>query len=138
MTDKLETVKTKWGNIIVLNPSSDNYKAFASTCRSALVSANAWDIVQGAEEEPEAPALRSLPGVATAHRDFIDRRGKANTILNSSVDFSLHSAYLNPHIETVNVAAMWEALATSDQSADPVVLGNIQVTWHKESFDPGK
>jgi hypothetical protein len=138
VTYRMETVKTKWGNIIILSPSSDNYKAFSSTCRSALVSANAWNIIQRVEEEPEAPNLRSMPTVASAYKDYIDRRGKANTILNSSVDYSLHNAYLDPYILTVDVAAMWEALATTDQSSDPIVLGNVQVAWHKESFDPNK
>jgi hypothetical protein len=102
----METVKTKWGNIIVLSASSDNYKAFSSTCRSALVSANAWDIIQRIEEEPEGASLRSSAGVTTAYKDYIDRRGKANTILNSSVDYSLYNAYLDPYILTVDIAAI--------------------------------
>ena len=41
---------SKWGRITIF--IGNNYPQFAITCKAALVAAEAWDIVSGAEPEP--------------------------------------------------------------------------------------
>jgi hypothetical protein len=39
--------KSKWGRVAIL--TGDNYQLFKQTCRTALVVASAWNIVNGTE-----------------------------------------------------------------------------------------
>ena len=60
----------KWGNVIILN--RENYPSFASTCRTTLIVAGAWDITQGKEVQPTD---------TEAGKDWAMRRGRAIQIM---------------------------------------------------------
>ena len=63
--DSNEYYTSKYGRIAIL--TIDNYATFAATCRTAVIVAGAWSIVDGTEPRP----------VGAAGRAWDDRNRKA-------------------------------------------------------------
>ena len=119
------------GRISILSADGDNYKVFESTCQFALITAGAWSIVDNTEEEPDLQAR----GGAMTHQDWVSRRQKANQIISGSIDRTL-IPLIRPYVLSLDVSGMWKALATQDQTSDPVFLAALRNQFFREDFHP--
>jgi hypothetical protein len=103
LTDSNQYYASKYGRIAIF--TGDNYAAFASTCRTALVVVGAWSIVDGTENRPA--------GAGAGRRDWDERNRKAIQLISSS-----GSAPFQPRITDgiteEDAQAMWTELAKED------------------------
>jgi hypothetical protein len=95
LVDNNQYYVSKYRRIAIL--TGDNYAAFSSICRTALVVAGAWNIVDGTEARPA--------GAGTGRWDWDERNRKAIQLISSSVAGPLQSRIKAP-IEEEDSGAM--------------------------------
>ena len=117
---------SKWGKVVVLN--RQNYHEFKPTATATLISADAWDIVQGTDP---APANLTNP----AGKEWKTRRGRALQILYNSVSTGIRSS-LDLYMELQDPVRLWEHLATYSNAEDKLFITNILQTFHNDRYKP--
>jgi hypothetical protein len=123
LTDSNEYYVSKYGRIAILN--GDNYAAFSTTCRTAIVVAGAWACVDGSEPRPGGAAGRT----------WDERNRKAIQLINSSVAPYLRTQ-INTHILAEDAAAMWTELAREDRSTNRVHQATLFSSFNRAVWNP--
>ena len=125
LVDSNEYYTSKYGRIAIL--TGDNYASFASTCRTALVVAGAWNIVNGSEPRPGGAAGRTW--------DELNR--KAIQLISSSVASSIHSR-IDTAILAEDPMSMWTELTKEDRSSSQLHQNTLFSQFHNAVWDPSK
>ena len=121
---------SKYGRIEILN--FENYPQFRQSCMIALISANAWSIVQGTEPRPE-PANQRAQNQAMA--DWEERRRTAFKIICSSITGDILDKVANL-LEQEDVYNIWKELKKEDRAANPVYRKDQLEDFWKVKWDP--
>jgi len=90
------TYACKWGIVTILNRL--NYAVFKTSCRSALLIAEAWNIVRGTERPP-------LVGVSPESKDWVIRRDRGLQIIYNSTSTDIRSTLSNTWIMETSQAS---------------------------------
>jgi hypothetical protein len=123
LVDNNQYYVSKYGRIAIL--TGDNYAAFSSTCRTALVVAGAWNIVDGTEPRPGGAAGRTW--------DELNR--KAIQLISSSVAGPLQSR-IEAAIKEEDPGTMWTELGKEDRSSSRLHQNTLFSQFHKAIWDP--
>jgi hypothetical protein len=123
LVDTNEYYTSKHGRIAIL--TGDNYAAFSTTCRTALVVAGAWSIVEGAEPRPAGAAGRS----------WDDRNRKAIQLISSAVSGPLQSR-IGPSIIAEDSVTMWTELAKEDRANSKIHQASLFLQFNKAIWTP--
>jgi hypothetical protein len=123
LVDNNQYYGSKYGRIAIL--TGNNYAAFSSTCRTALVVAGAWNIVNGTEPRPGG----------AAGRPWDDRNRKAIQLISSSVAGPLQSS-VKAAIEEEDSEAMWIELAKEDRLTSQLHQNTLFTQFHNATWDP--
>ena len=118
--------KSKWGRIAIL--TGDNYPVFEQTCRTALVVAGAWNIVNGNEARPPHQNRALL-------QDYTERQLRAIQLISNSVKETYHSR-INPFINAVDPQGMWDEIAKDNRALDRVYQDSLTNQFARESWNP--
>jgi hypothetical protein len=127
IVDTNQYYTSKYGRIAIL--TGDNYAAFSSTCRTALVVAGAWNIVEGTEPRPGS--------AGTARREWDEHNRKAIQLISSSVAGHLQSR-IKAAIEEEDPGAMWTELAKEDRSTSLLHQNTLFSQFHKATWNPAE
>ncbi len=120
---------SKWGRVVIFN--GDNYATFSTSCRFALTSAGAWDIVHGTEEEP---ATSNSSATINVRKDYRERRTHGIQIITSSVAESFANRLL-PFLDTSDLSGMWTELAKANRANDEVYVANTRYAFANDRFN---
>lgn len=121
-----EIYTSKWGNVTLLN--RENYPTFASTCRTTLIVAGAWNLVQGTEAMPTD--LTTENG-----KDWAVRRGRALQIMYNSTSEGIRDT-LDTYISNQDTTGLWTHLATYNQANNTLFITKVMESFHNESYNP--
>ena len=124
-TSNKQFYTSKYGRITILN--SDNYPLQEQTCRIALVVANAWEIVNGNEQRPVAPAARV--------QEYDKRLRKAILLITSLVLLTQLNS-INPFVLQSDLRGMWLKLAKGNRALGPIYQDTLLNRFARESWDP--
>jgi hypothetical protein len=125
LTDSNQYYASKYGRIAIF--TGDNYAAFASTCRTALVVAGAWAIVDGAEDRPA--------GAGAGRRDWDERNCKAIQLISSSVSAPFQPR-ITDGITDEDAQAMWIELAKEDRATNKIYQANLFFQFNQAIWKP--
>jgi hypothetical protein len=125
LTDSNQYYASKYGRIAIF--TGDNYAAFASTCRTALVVAGAWAIVDGAEDRPA--------GAGAGRRDWDERNRKAIQLISSSVSAPFQPR-ITDGITDEDAQAMWIELAKEDRATNKIHQANLFFQFNQAIWKP--
>jgi Reverse transcriptase (RNA-dependent DNA polymerase)/GAG-pre-integrase domain len=123
---------SKYGRIEIL--TSESYPQFRQSCMIALISANAWSIVQGTEPRPE-PANQRAQNQTMA--DWEERRRTAFKIICSSISGEILDKVAHL-LEQEDVYNIWKELKKEDRAANPVYRKDQLEDFWKVKWDPQK
>lgn len=115
---------SKWGRVEVFN--GDNYATFSTSCRFALATAGALQILEDIEKEP-------VDNTAS-NRDWKERRTIGIGIITSSVAPSYANRLL-PYLANSNLQGMWNELAKANRANDEVYVANTRLSFANERFN---
>ena len=115
----------KWGNVTILD--RQNYPTFASTCRTTLLAAGVWNIVQGTEAAPA--------NLTTNEKEWVTRRDRALQIMFKSTSKDIRET-LDSFIENADAPGLWLHLATYNQATNELFVVKIMNNFHRDSYKP--
>jgi hypothetical protein len=118
--------KSKWGKVAIL--TGDNYQLFEQTCKTALVVASAWNIVNRTEARP-------LPQNRALLQDYNKRLLRAIHLITNSVR-PLYNNRINIFINTADPQGMWDELAKDNRVLDLVYQNSLYARFHREDWTP--
>ena len=114
-----EIYTSKWGNVTILD--RQNYPTFASTCRTTLIVAGAWNLVQGTEAIPTD--LTTENG-----KDWAVRRGRALQIMYNSTSEGIRDT-LDTFISNQDAPGLWTHLASYNQNSKTICHQSVPYLW---------
>ena len=123
----LDTIyNSRYGRITILRRVED-FSLFKTSLRAALVSASAWQIVQGVEAAPAVVAGRPLTQQAI---DYRERSARAIQLISNSIDPKYNSR-LEPFLLTADPAGMWNEMLREDQALDNLYQNHLRSQFNK-------
>ncbi|KIM94842.1 hypothetical protein OIDMADRAFT_60007 [Oidiodendron maius Zn] len=125
LTDSNQYYASKYGRIAIF--TGDNYTAFATTCRTALVVVGAWSIVDGTEIRPA--------GAGAGRRDWDDRNRKAIQLISSSVSVPFQPC-ITDGINEEDANIMWAELTKEDRATSRVYQANLYSQFNQAAWNP--
>src|SRR6266487_5142229 len=121
------TYSCKWGIVTILN--RQNYTTFKASCRSALIVAGAWNIVNGTETIPSV-------GTSTEAVKWNERRDRGLQIIYNSTSADIRST-LSKYMDSADPSGLWKHLQdTYDQSKDPGYISDVLYSFHTCKYNP--
>jgi hypothetical protein len=115
--------KSKWDRVAIL--TDDNYQLFEQTCRTALVVASAWNIVNRTK-------AWLLPQNRALLQDYNKRLLRVIYLITNSVR-SLYNNQINIFINTADPQGMWDKLAKDNRVLDLVYQNSLYARFHREN-----
>ncbi len=114
----------KAGKIVIFN--GDNFADWERTCKAALIMAEGWDFVTGAEDSA---------WVSSA--DGRRRRGEANKIIYNLIGDD-YQEEMRMMMKEYNIQGMWEGMKKFNKANDEVYISRLRREFYSTTFDPTK
>ena len=123
-TAAVPTYDHKAGKIVIFN--GDNFADWERTCEAALIMAEGWDFVTGAEDPARANTV-----------DGRRRRGEANKIIFNSIGDDRQEE-MRTMMKEYDIRGIWEGMKRFNKANDEVYISRLRREFYSTTFDPAK